>query len=386
MEACEFFNSANAAFVNEDYEEAHRHYSCAIELDALPHYFANRSFCRIKLGHFAAALEDANMALQQDRELRRAQICKGQALFYTGEWEAAKNSFLKAKKLRDDEAINSWILKCDGMTKGAAKLVGRAQPRDEAKSSPSGPPAGSAPKPAAVPAAPARPVATQAPISTTKAPEVAKDRSISGRNPVKMDWFQNNEDVCVTVFIKNLVKEGKDKLAQITFEPKNLSVTAPLPGGATDEEYQLDLNLNKEIDPAASSFTISNFKIEIKLKKKAVGAQWKVLEEVEADAAMDAPPSYPTSNRQKKNWSDVDKECEADLSEDKPEGEQALNKLFRDIYGNADDDTRRAMVKSFQTSGGTVLSTNWKDVSQADYEGKDRPDAPEGQQWADERK
>ena len=29
---------------------------------------------------------------------------------------------------------------------------------------------------------------------------------------------------------------------------------------------------------------------------------------------------------------------------------------------NADDDTRRAMNKSFQESGGTVLSTDWKDV------------------------
>lgn len=28
----------------------------------------------------------------------------------------------------------------------------------------------------------------------------------------------------------------------------------------------------------------------------------------------------------------------------------------------ADEDTRRAMVKSFQTSGGTVLSTNWDEV------------------------
>ena len=27
-----------------------------------------------------------------------------------------------------------------------------------------------------------------------------------------------------------------------------------------------------------------------------------------------------------------------------------------------DEDTRRAMMKSFQTSGGTVLSTNWDEV------------------------
>ena len=37
------------------------------------------------------------------------------------------------------------------------------------------------------------------------------------------------------------------------------------------------------------------------------------------------------------------------------------------------------MNKSFQTSGGTVLSTNWKEVQEKDYE-KERQ-APKGVEW-----
>jgi suppressor of G2 allele of SKP1 len=37
------------------------------------------------------------------------------------------------------------------------------------------------------------------------------------------------------------------------------------------------------------------------------------------------------------------------------------------------------MWKSFQTSDGTVLSTDWNDVSKKDYLGRDRPSPPKGQ-------
>ena len=43
---------------------------------------------------------------------------------------------------------------------------------------------------------------------------------------------------------------------------------------------------------------------------------------------------------------------EAELEKDKPEGEEALNKLFAEIYGKATPETRRAM-------NSTKLSFGW---------------------------
>ncbi|CAK0841574.1 unnamed protein product [Prorocentrum cordatum] len=127
-------------------------------------------------------------------------------------------------------------------------------------------------------------------------------------------------------------------------------------------------------------------KIEVKLAKKDVGLHWKDLEKQEAPAEMPAyqpdQPAYPTSNKAKRDWSQIDREIDAELKAEKPEGDEALNKLFKEIYDRADPETRRAMNKSYQTSGGTVLSTNWGEVARADYEGKDRPTPPEGQVWA----
>ncbi len=66
---------------------------------------------------------------------------------------------------------------------------------------------------------------------------------------------------------------------------------------------------------------------------------------------------------------------------DKLKGDESGDKftnLMKMLYGNADEKTRIAMNKSFQQSGGTVLSTNYNEVIKADYEGKDRPSPPDG--------
>lgn len=40
-------------------------------------------------------------------------------------------------------------------------------------------------------------------------------------------------------------------------------------------------------------------------------------------------PAYPSSSKKKKNWDAIDKEIEKEIANDKPEGDQALNGLFK---------------------------------------------------------
>lgn len=67
----------------------------------------------------------------------------------------------------------------------------------------------------------------------------------------------------------------------------------------------------------------------------------------------------------KKNWDAI-----VDEFEKEEEKEQGVNELFKQIYNSGNDDLRRAMNKSFQESGGTVLSTNWSSVSDKKVEPK----------------
>ena len=50
---------------------------------------------------------------------------------------------------------------------------------------------------------------------------------------------------------------------------------------------------------------------------------------------------------------------------------------FAELFATADDDAKRAIMKSYTESGGTTLSTDWKDVSKGPVSVK----PPEGQEW-----
>jgi suppressor of G2 allele of SKP1 len=324
---------------------------------------------------FAEALEDADKALKLDGGSHMASYWKGIALFYFGDFDAAKQSFeASLRACPEAKAARSlWIRKCDAELSGSALPLGGVVA--EASKVPS---AASSAKPAA-PAPPA-PVAEPARQAEKATPPAAVKEALTtlGRKPVKREWYQNNTHVMITIFQKGMERDR----VRLEFHDRSLSLNMQLPGDG-DDSYSLELDLFDAIVPDKCTVEVSKVKVEISLVKKSVGVQWKDLEYTQV--LQEEAAAYPSSSKVKKDWSQIDRDIDSELKSEKPQGDEALNKLFKEIYEKADDETRRAMNKSFQTSGGTVLSTNWGEVGKADYEGKDRPTPPEGQEWKDWR-
>ncbi|KAL7625827.1 Cochaperone protein [Parahypoxylon ruwenzoriense] len=89
-------------------------------------------------------------------------------------------------------------------------------------------------------------------------------------------------------------------------------------------------------------------------------------------------PVYPTSSKKGPvNW---DKFSAGDGDDDDEDGKDDVNKFFQRLYKDADDDTRRAMMKSYIESNGTSLSTSWAEAKDKTYK-THPPDGAEAKTW-----
>lgn len=230
----------------------------------------------------------------------------------------------------------------------------------------------------------------------------------------KYEWYQTGTHVVLSFMIKEV--QADKSTVTVAEDGRSISASLALPGG-TDWVQDIDLYdvVQRGADGAPEAISIRPTKVEVKLAKVSQ-YMWPALEQSAAPVAPEAvkakilgttpgpssapqpvpvPASgsasasasagsaaaaQPAAKPKKKDWNAIEKEVDA--GDPKPEGEEALMKLFRQIYSNGDEETRKAMVKSFQTSGGTVLSTNWKEVKDADYEKSVKaPDGMEAKKW-----
>ncbi|KAK3008265.1 hypothetical protein RJ639_014951 [Escallonia herrerae] len=188
-------------------------------------------------------------------------------------------------------------------------------------------------------------ITTQDPpsLDKTAASEDQATSLPSTKPKYRHEFYQKPEEVVVTVFAKGILA----KSVAVDFGEQILSVTIDVPG---EDLYTLQPRLFGKIIPAKCKYEVLSTKIEIRLAK-AEAINWTSLE-------------FSKDNEK----------------EEKLDGDAALNKFFRDIYQDADEDTRKAMRKSFTESNGTVLSTNWKEVGEKKVEGSP-PDGMEMKKW-----
>ncbi|WVQ97300.1 hypothetical protein IAU59_004411 [Kwoniella sp. CBS 9459] len=223
------------------------------------------------------------------------------------------------------------------------------------------------------------------------------------------DFYQTPTHLTLSVYVKGYAAEGVKDQVDVKLEESRITISLPALATGAGARSIIFEPLYATITPGESITRILNTKIEIKLAKASF-INWPTLLKDPSKPApqAQAQTSVPTSSQQptaavstsatgsssstgtgseavpasgksaaagaseapkkstRKNW---DRLVDDELAEKEDEakdpnagGDVALQSFFNQIYANADEDTKRAMIKSFTESGGTSLSTDWNTI------------------------
>nr|KJB21334.1 hypothetical protein B456_004G116900 [Gossypium raimondii] len=358
--ASDLETKAKEAFIDDHFELALHLYSQAIQLNPKhAELYADRAQANIKLNNLTEAVADANKAIELDPSMSKAYLRKATACMKLEEYQTAKSALETGAALAPAESRFSKLIKeCEERIAETGD-VSMQMPEALAKND--------------VPA---------------KEIELDKDQpnlEIEAAPPkpaYRHEFYQKPEEVVVTIFAKGIPHD----CVKVDYGEQTLSVAINAPG---KEAYHFQPRLFAKIIPEKCRYDVLSTKVEIRLAK-SVPIHWTSLEfsrEVAitqrvnvSSVSASQRPSYPSSKPQRVDWDKIEAQVKKEEKDEKLDGDAALNKFFRDIYKDADEDTRRAMQKSFVESNGTVLSTNWKEVGAKKVEGSP-PDGMEMKKW-----
>lgn len=193
------------------------------------------------------------------------------------------------------------------------------------------------------------------------------------------EFYETDDRLTLSVFVRNA---NPDEVS-VKFTNDSVDFTYG------DNELHLS-PLRSGIDPEQSGYRVGKVKVEIWLAKLMHG-RWGTLLSSGSAPGLPAPSSAAPSSESatvrastRKDWDSIVAKIPIDdkTLKDDPNagGDAALNTFFQQIYGNADEDTKRAMLKSYTESGGTALSTNWDEVGKGKVEVKP-PSGSEYKKW-----
>ncbi|WKX98847.1 hypothetical protein Q1695_014043 [Nippostrongylus brasiliensis] len=162
----------------------------------------------------------------------------------------------------------------------------------------------------------------------------------------RYDWFQT--DTCVTVTV---LKKGVSLSdCRVTFNDNHVKIYA-------GDNVIFETTLARPVDENNFTVTCTPSKVEVRMPKKTPG-HWTMLGASATEETLPSEPYHPS-----RNWEAIERTVIQEEENEPLEGQDAVNRMFKKLYSEASDDVKKAMIKSYQESGGTVLSTNWAEIS-----------------------